>query len=371
MRKTVNVLAVAIVLLCLCFATKFSSAQTISTMAGGGTVYLDNSGLMATNARLIAPMAVAVNHTTGDVYFADYGNSGGGAVVYKVTSEFWISIVAGTGARGYTGDGGPATSATFGLRIGGISIAPSGNIYISDLYNNVVRKVTVSTGVISTYAGTGIGGFRGDGGQATSALLSSPIGIVVTASDLYIADGGNNRIRHVNSTGVITTVAGNGTQAFAGDGGLATSAELTFPWALALHPTTGDIYIGDIGLNNANCRIRKVTVSTGVISTYSGNAGCGEVGDGGPVGSAELGQVMGLAFDSTGNNLYIADSTGMRVREVVGTTIFAVAGNGNSGFAGDGGSPTAAVFNSPQGIAVNGSTYYIADTNNGRIRKVQ
>jgi hypothetical protein len=191
-----------------------------------------------------------------------------------------------------------------------------------------------------------------------------------TSSILYIADNGNHRIRKVTfATGIITTVAGNGTQAFSGDGGPATSASFTNPWALAVD-STNNIYIGDIGLNGANCRIRKVTVSTGVIDTYSGNVYCGEAGDGGPVGSAELSLVKGLAFDSS-DNLYIADSGRMRIREVIGGTIYAIAGNGNEGFAGDGGSPTAAELNTPLGVVVNGSTTYIADTNNSRIRQVK
>jgi len=351
--------------------TMLSSAQTISTVAGGGSIHLDSGGL-STNAYLNSPMAVAVD-SSGNVYFADYGSTGG-AVVYKITSGLWISIVAGTGAQGYTGDGGAATSATFGPWIGGIAVAPSGNIYISDVYYSVIRKVTVSTGIISTYAGKNKtlygGGYCGDGGAATSACLYSPTGLYVTSSSLYIADNGNHRVRYVNSNGIISTVAGNGTQAFAGDNGPATSAELTNPWALALD-STGNLYIGDTGLNGANCRIRKVLVSTGIISTYSGNSYCGAEGNGVPVGSAQLGLVKGLAFDSNGN-LYIADSTGNIIREVMLSTqiISTVAGTGNEGFSGDGGPPKAAEFNSPQGVAVYESTYYIADTDNQRIRMV-
>ena len=354
-------------------ATMLSSAQTISTFVGGGTIRLPN-GYFGYRALLNGPTAVAVD-TSGNMYFADYKYGGGGAVVYKVTPADVVTIVAGTGAQGYSGDGGPATSATFGAWIGGIAVAPSGNIYISDVYYSVIRKVTVSTGVISTYAGKNKtlygGGYCGDGGAATSACLYTPMGLYTTSTSLYIADDGNHRVRFVNSNGIISTVAGNGTQAFAGDGGPATSAGLTNPWAVTID-SSNNIYIGDIGLNGANCRIRKVTVSTGVISTYSGNAYCGALGNGVPVGSAELGQVKGLAFDSNGN-LYIADSTGDIIRKVTLSTqiISTIAGNGSSGFYGDGGSPTAAELNTPEGVAVTGSTYYIADTNNSRIRRVQ
>jgi hypothetical protein len=183
---------------------------------------------------LYGPTAVAVD-SSGNYYFADCNpNSGFGCVIYKVTeSTGVITIVAGTGTAGYTGDGGAATSATFSNKVYGLTVAPSGNIYISDAGYCVIRKVTLSTLDISTYAGcnsskiTSCGGYNRDGEAATSAFLSFPTGIYTTSSALYIADPGNHRVRMVNSsTGRISTVAGNGTSGYTGDGGAATSAEI-------------------------------------------------------------------------------------------------------------------------------------------------
>jgi len=337
-----------------------STAQTISTVAGGGTVQLAN-GYSATLASLNAPMAIAVDPTTGNIFFADNG-SNGGAVVYKIAAGT-ISLVAGTGARGYSGDGGLATNATFGQFIGGLAIAPSGNIYISDTYNAVVRKITVSTGIITAYAG----GTAKNYGQNEPAI-SSPVGLAVNSSTLYIAD--SHRIRKVSSSGLITTAAGNGTTAFAGDGGAATSASFTHPWALALDSTSSALYISDIGLNGANCRVRKVVLATGIISTFAGDAYCGYLGDGGAAVSAELSLPKGLAVASNGD-VYIADSGNSVVRRVSAGTIYNFAGNGAEGFSGDGGTPTTAQLRTAHGIALSGSTYYIADTSNQRIRKIQ
>lgn len=292
-------------------------------------------------------------------------------MVYKLTSAGFLSVVAGTGSLGETGDGGAATSATFGSLIGGISIAPSGNIYIADTNNNLIRKVTLSTGVISKYAGTGTAGYGGDGGAATSAKLYYPLGVAATSSYIYIADNGNNRVRKVTaSTGVITTIAGNGTQAYSGDGGAATSASLTDAWSLALD-SNSDLYIGDIGLNSANCRVRKVTFSTGIISTYAGTSYCG-IQNGSSLTTSAITAPKGMAFDSS-NNLYIVDSNGSSVREAVysSQTFTTYAGTGSAGFSGDGGAATSARVNQPLGVAVSGSSVYIADSSNNRIRLVQ
>src|SRR5271168_5376593 len=195
-----------------------------------------------------------------------------------------IATVAGTGVAGSTGDSGQASSAELN---GPTSVAfdSAGNYYIAEFNGQRVRKVTISTGVITTVAGTGVQGFTGDGGQATSAELNNPNKVALdSAGNLYIADFTNNRIRKVTvSTGVITTVAGNGTAGFTGDSGQATSAELNEPSRFALD-SAGNLYIADSGNN----RIRKVTVSTGVITTVAGNGTFGFTGDTGQATSAEL-----------------------------------------------------------------------------------
>ena len=174
--------------------------------------------------------------------------------------------MAGNGTAGHSGDGGPATSAELSYP-SGVAVDTAGNIYIADSTNNRIRKVAASTGDISTVAGNGTAGYSGDGGAATSAELSNPIGVVVDAAgNIYIADEVNNRIREVTaSTGIITTVAGDGTRGYSGDGGAATSAELYYPFGVSVD-AAGNIYIADYG----NARVRKVTASTGIITTVAG-----------------------------------------------------------------------------------------------------
>ena len=187
----------------------------------------------------------------------------------------------------------------------GVTTDSAGNVSIADWTNNVIRKVAAGTGVITTIAGNGTAGFTGDGGAATSAELRGPTGVAVdNAGNIYIADQANNRVRKVAAaTGLITTVAGNGTAGYTGDNGAATSAELYSPTDLTFD-STGNLYISD----NANNRIRKVTIATGVITTTAGNGTAGYTGDNGAATSAELYQPAGLAFDKSGN-LYIADVT--------------------------------------------------------------
>ncbi len=221
-----------------------------------------------------------------------------------------ITTVAGNGTCGYSGDGGAATSAEI-IPVG-VVFDSSGNFYIVDMDDNRVRKVTVSTGIITTVAGNGTGGFSGDGGAATSAELDSPAAVALDSSgNIYISDLANERIRKVMaSTGVITTVAGNGTAGYSGDGGAATSAEMYLPRGVAVDGS-GNIYVAD----NFNQRIRKVTVSTGIISTVAGDGTAGYNGDGIPATSAELYYPYGVAATSSGK-IYIADTYNNRIRAV-------------------------------------------------------
>ena len=231
-----------------------------------------------------------------------------------------------------------------------IALDLAGNIYIADNLNNVVRKVTAATGVISTVAGNGTPGFMGDGGVATSAELHLPTGIALdSGGNLYIADQGNEVIRKVAAaTGVISTVAGNNTAGDAGDGGAAVSAELNFPNGVAVD-SSGNLYIADEG----NDVIRKVTAATGKISTVAGSGAPGYSGDGAAAISAKLSLPTAVAVDSSGN-LYIADGENSVIRKVTAATgnISTLAGNGRTGYIGDGGVATSAELYYPYGIAV-------------------
>jgi sugar lactone lactonase YvrE len=275
-----------------------------------------------------------------------------------------IYTVAGLGTQGFSGDGGQATSAQLNYPVGG-AVDAQGNLYIADNTNHRVRKVSPA-GVITTVAGDGVPGYGGDGGQATSARLNFPDGVAVDShGDLFIADSLNNRVREVSPAGVITTVAGNGSAGYSGDGGQATSAALDNPTGVAVGPG-GVLYIAD----EANERVREVHAN-GIITTVAGTGGAGFSGDGGPAGSAELNTPVAVATDSQGD-LYIADGSNWRVRKVdANGTITTIAGNGTAGFSGDGGQATSAEISFPRGIAVDqAGNVYIADLNNYRVRRV-
>ncbi|MGA8029064.1 MAG: choice-of-anchor D domain-containing protein, partial [Bryobacteraceae bacterium] len=250
----------------------------------------------------------------------------------------------------------------------GIALGAPGNLFISDSTNNVVYYINTQNGQVTPFAGNGTRGYSGNGGPAGNAQLSSPSGLAFdSAGDLYIADNGNNVVRRVDAfSGVITTVAGNGSAGYSGDGGPATSAQLSAPNALALGPA-GDLYIAD----THNNRIREVLASNGNITTFAGNGSAGYTGDHGPATSAELDLPTDVALDSNGN-VYIADSASSVIREVVSGTITTVAGiGGSSGFSGDGGPATSATLNGAQAVAVDAArNIYIADTGNQAIRKV-
>src|ERR1017187_1366782 len=326
------------------------SNEVITTVVGNGTPGFGGDNGLATNAQMATVETVGVDGV-GNLYIADRYS---GRI--RRVSNGVITTVAGSNPCCFSGDNGPATSAQFGCPQG-VAVDSAGNLYIADSANARVRKV--SSGVITTVAGNGTISFGGDNGPATSAQLNNPFGVAVdTAGDLYIAETDGARIRKV-SNGVITTVAGNGTHGYSGDNGPATSAELSIAEGVAVD-TAGNLYIAEID----GARIRKV--SNGVITTVAG--GGSSLGDNGPAINALLSHPRGVAVDLAGN-LYIADTGNSRVCKVSNGVITTVAGGGSS--LGDNGRATSAQLNSPFGIAVDSTgNLYIADTGNRRIRKV-
>jgi uncharacterized protein (TIGR03437 family) len=347
--KMLNLRLLGVLLLC-----HAAAAQIITTVAGTGYSFPFGS-LTAVNAPLGAVYGVAVD-TAGNVFVADFQDS----LVLRISANGTINIVAGNGISGFSGDGGPAASASLAGPYG-VAVDSAGNLYIADSFNARVRKV--SNGTITTVAGGGNGVLLGDGGPATNASLVFPRGVALdSAGNLYIVDAGYQRIRKV-SNGTITTFAGNGNAGFTGDGGPAAGASLDNPSGVAVD-SAGSVYIADTNNN----RIRKV--SNGTITTFAGNGIAGFTGDGGPATSASFDYPFGVAGDSAGN-LYIADHYNNRIRKVSNGTITTVAGGGNGALLGDGGPATSASLNSPDGMAVDSAgNLYIADTQNNRIRKV-
>jgi sugar lactone lactonase YvrE len=338
---------------------KVDSSGIITTAAGNGTYGFSGDGGPATGASLYSPSGVALD-AAGNIYIADSRNHR----IRKVDTSGIITTVAGNGTFGFSGDGGPATSATLSDPYG-VAVDAAGNLYIVDQLNNRIRKVDTS-GTIATVAGNGTPGFSGDNGPATSASLYSPSGVAVDAAgNLYIADTSNQRIRKVDTSGIITTVAGNGTGGYSGDSGPATSASLNYPYGVAVD-AAGNLYIAD----ESNQRIRKVDTS-GIITTVAGNGTAGYSGDDGPAISATLYYPRGVAVDASGN-LYIADLYNQRVRMVdTAGIITTIAGNCTYGFSGDGGPATSAMLAYPSGVAVNGAgDIFVADLINYRVRKI-
>ena len=346
-----------------CLVVKVSPAGTLKVVAGNGVQGFSGDGGPATAASLGYPSGVAVD-AAGNIYVADTSNYR----IRKVSPAGVITTVAGNGDYGFSGDGGPATGASL-RNPGGVAVDAAGNIYVADTYNHRIRKVGPAA-IITTVGGSGAtgaigGGFSGDNGPATAASLYYPEGVAVDAAgNIYVADYGNKRIRKVSPVGIITTVAGNGIEGFSGDGGPATAASLHSPQGVALD-AAGNVYVAD----TSNYRIRKVSPA-GIITTVAGNGTRGFSGDGGPATAAPL-SAGGVAVDAAGN-IYVADGYSNRIRKASSAgTITTVAGNGLYKFSGDGGAATAASLCYPEGVAVDGGgNLYIADAENARVRKV-
>ncbi|AEH11730.1 NHL repeat containing protein [Candidatus Protofrankia datiscae] len=297
----------------------------------------------------------------GALYITDWTSH----QIRKIQPDGTVVTVAGTGSgnAGFGGDGGPATQAELNSPAT-TAVDSDGNVYISDSHNHRIRKID-PLGIITTIAGTGTAGFSGDGGPATAAQLNEPYGLAVATDDsIYISDYENQRIRKIDPLGIITTIAGTGTAGFSGDGGPALQAQIKNPNNLAV-AADGTLYISELG----NARIRKVSPN-GVITTVAGNGTSGYGGDGGPATAAQL-RVPSVALSPDGV-LYIADYSNERIRRVATNgVITTVAGNGTAGSAGDGAAAIRAQLSSPTGVTVDGAgNLYIADDKNDRVRRV-
>ncbi len=282
---------------------KVTAGGIISTIAGNGTPGASGDGGLAVNASLSDVSGIAVDKA-GVVYIADSSNRR----VRRVTPDGTITTVAGNGVQGFSGDGGLATEAMLGRPVD-VAVDAAGNLYIADSVNQRIRRVDTN-GFITTIAGNGLAGYSGDGGLATHASMQFPVGLTVDQlGNVYFADGNNNRIRKVSASGVITTVAGGGTGRFSGDGGTAIAAALDVPEDVAID-SAGNLYIADAGNN----RVRRVD-STGTITTIAGTGEDGFSGDDGSGLQAMLNFPWGLALDASGN-VYVADRVNNRIRRI-------------------------------------------------------
>jgi len=383
---------------------KITSAGLVSTFAGGGSSD-EGDGGPATSARIFASGLEL--DAQGNLYIVESHR------IRKVTPAGIISTVAGSGVVGFTGDGGPAIAASVNTGAGGgyypgIAVDPSGNLYFSDSGNDRVRKVTLA-GTITTFAGGGAN--PGDGGLALTADLSQPQDVTLdSAGNLYIADTGNARVRKVTADGRISTLAGNGTYGFSGDGGPATAAAVA-PWSIAVD-STGNLYVSDPsrvrhvspsgivrtvmtfpepnpGNSSGNFglatdasgnlyaaaggyhRVFKVAPG-GVVSTIAGDGSIGYSGDGGPAASAQMNNPSGVALDTSGN-LYIAECGNHIIRKVSASGLIStVAGDGSIGQSGDGGPALSAKLGCPRDLAVDavGNLYFSDNHFEILIRKV-
>ena len=283
------------------------------------------------------------------------------------SSSAWvITTVVGTGVQGYSGDGGPAAQALLNNPFD-LAFDAGGNLFFADTYNHCIRRVDARTQVITTVAGTGEAGFSGDGGPATQALLNQPYGVVVDrGGTIYFADRLNRRVRRVDASGIVTTLAGDGSGKFSGDGGPAAAAGLAEPNGLALDAAGEKLFIADV----ADHRVRVVDLARGTIGTFAGTGEGRHDGDGGPAAQAGVFGARAVAFAPDGS-LYVMERQGSSLRLVRGGVIETVAGTGARGYAGDGGDARAAVFDAPKEMAVDADgTVFIVDTENHAIRRI-
>lgn len=355
-RNTNNVTTLFTVLGSTFTGAPFVYPGIINTIAGSGTTsYFTCLGTLASNSNM-RDLGGVVSDANGNIYFGAYSR------ICKVDPNGIITAFVGGGGFGYSGDNGQAIDAQL-AHPGGIVFDPSGNMFFSDSSNNRIRKIATN-GVITTIAGTGTAGYSGDGGQATDAAIR-PNGLALdTSGNIYFTDA-SSRIRKIDTSGVVTTFAGNGGVGYGGDGGPSTAATLNYPASVAIDKY-GNILISD----QYNNRIRKVD-ATGRITTIVGSGTPGYSGDGGTAVNAELYWPWGITTDSAGN-LYIAERLNQRIRKVdVNGTISTIGGDGNQGFGGDGDTATNAHLNSPSNVAAGtpGSLFFV-DALNYRVREI-
>jgi hypothetical protein len=334
-------------------------AQNINAFAGTGVMGSSGDGGTATLAELKNPVSVVADNS-GNVYVADNADHR----IRKINSSGIISTFAGTGAPGFTGDGGPATAAQITGPCG-LAADQLGNIYFCDALSRI-RKIDVS-GTISTIAGTGVSGYSGDGSAATGAQIY-PRGLAIDAAgNIYVADGYNYRVRKINTAGIISTIAGIGTNGYTGDGGPAVNGQIQAAYDIAVDLSGNNIYFSTEMVSV----VRKIN-SSGIISTYAGVPGGGTFnGDGIPANTANLNMPVGVALDVNGD-LFIAVVGHNRIRMVTPSgTISTIAGTGISGQSGDGGLATAALLNGPYDVTLDpAGNIFIADAQNHRVRKI-
>ena len=335
------------------------NSQIINTIAGTGVNGFNGDHLQATATQLnlVHKVFYAPN---GELYIADYGNS----LVRKIDARGIITTIAGIGIDGFSGDGGAASLAQ--ISPADITMDVAGNIYIADYANGAVRKINTA-GIITTIAGKSPTplGFSGDGGPATDAELGYVTGVAVDShGNVYVVDDGNDRVRKISTSGIITNFAGNGTVGVDGDGGPSENAQLVLPLGVNVDHDD-NVYISDY------TNIRKVN-SLGIISTIAGGTIAGYGGDGGPATAALLANTWHVAFDTRGDNMYIADGSNHRVRKVDSRGIITtVAGIDTFGFNGDGKAATNTMLYGPTGLAVDSNdNLIIVEYDNSRIRKL-
>jgi uncharacterized protein (TIGR03437 family) len=325
----------------------------VAVFAGNGLAFhYSGDGGPALNARFYSPRAIA-RDSGGNLYVADTGNS----LIRKISADLSVRTIAGLGTAGFSGDGKAAVNAQLNSP-GGIAVDVAGNIYIADTGNQRIRRIDPN-GVITTVAGTGTAQYSGDGAPGVLAALNTPSGLAVDSSaNLYLADTGNHAVRKLGADGNISTVAGNGTHGFSGDGGSPASALLDSPSSVAVD-RDGNLFVADAG----NHRIRRISpdnsLGPATISTV-------------PDPNAALWRTpAGIAVDA-GGNLYVSDQDDQRVFRVESNgRVTTIAGTGSAGFSGEFGLPLETMLSGPQGLAVDASgNIYICDTGNNRIRKL-
>ena len=314
----------------------------------------------ATTIPLILPSAIVFD-PQGNLYLAETASH----VIRKVDTTGAITIIAGTGGQGFYGDSGAATAAQLDSPQG-LALDTANNLYIADTHNHRIRKLNLTTGIITTIAGSSTPSFDGDSGPATTSHLNLPTAIAIDPTgNLYIADTQNHRIRKVDTTGTITTIAGDGTQGFSGDGAAATAASIDSPTGLAADSTS--LYIAD----THNHRIRKIDFATGIITTIAGTGNPNYNGDGSAT-TINLALPRGLTLDASGN-LYLADTANQRIRRIDATTgqITTIAGQGTQTFRGDNNPAITASLDTPRATATSPTGLIaLADTGNQRIRQI-